>query len=223
MRMLQKTITEGVACGGVRIAQYTRNEPDHCIDHHHGPQLTTGEDEIADGDLGIDMPVDKAFIHAFVATAYQNESIRGRQRLGQGLIESLSLGREQQRRCRCHLFFGFRQGRCQRFRFHHHSAAAAVWPVIRDPMSPFGMVADVDGDGVDFLPLNRATDNTVIPKRTEQFREKGQHANVHGSISHPIALPVDQQSWSCLPHQPSRLRRRWRESAFPLAAHPVCP
>jgi hypothetical protein len=149
------------------------------------PKFTTGEDEVADGNLGIDMPVDEAFIHAFVATADQNEPINGCQRLGQGLIEALSLWRKQNRRCRWHLFFGFGHGRCQRFRFHYHSAATAVWPVIRDPMSPLGMVADVDGDGVDFLPLNRPTDNTVIPKRVEQVREKrsAQTSNLHDHFS----------------------------------------
>jgi hypothetical protein len=69
VRTVQQAVGEGVLlrrAGGIQCAGQLAHDR---IEQHHSRQLTTRQHEVAEREFFIDLAVDQALIHAFVAAA----------------------------------------------------------------------------------------------------------------------------------------------------------
>ena len=148
-----------ILLGSQSMAQNAGQQSCHCINDRQGSRFTATENKITDTEFIRNQLRADPFIHAFVAPAHESQTGMGTQFFGNGLIETTSLGCEQDDGHICgqcgRLVWGpYRKiGRCigrqlpawrsayyrfnrtkNRFRLHNHATAATIGIAITDVM-----------------------------------------------------------------------------------------
>ena len=209
VRTVQQAVGEGVflrRAGGVQRARQLAHDR---VEQHHRRQFPARQHEVAERELFIDLAVDQALIHAFVAAAQQHQARFGRKFHHHRLIQPAPLGRqvdhpaaEPVRR----LLRGAR-GRDrlhQRLGQHHHAGPAPVGPVIHRAMRIAGEVARVVETERVQPAFDRPTRDAAAGQRREHLREQRDHVVATRSSADHRGSPVLHAAFGCLRmHRPS--------------------
>ena len=186
VRAVEQAIREGVLLGGICMTQCTGQQPRHCIDQHHGRQLTAGQDIIADRPFFIDVLFDEALVDAFVAPGDEDQRFLFGQFAYARLRQLAALRRKVD-----HLRLpapgglpGIRQRALQRLDLHHHARATAEGPVVHRLVAVLGVVPWIPAGQREQPLLYRTAGDAIVTDRAEHLRKDADDAHpqtlVHG-------------------------------------------
>lgn len=157
------------------IAQHTRHEPAHGVNHRHSRHFAAREHKVTKGNLvGLQ---DSAYpvIKAFVASAQQHEAVFRRELLDHLLRQGTTTGREHYQMTGSSLPAGHRLFLHAFHTGHHraghqeHSRSTTEGPVIHLAMHPFGEVTDIRQPHIEQATTPRSPEQASFKEAGEQL------------------------------------------------------
>ena len=205
VRMIQQFVVKGVFRSRGGIAQNAGNEAQHGINDDCSGDFTAGEDEVADGDFGVNVFVDEALVKAFVAPAPQGDARFARKLGGEFVVEGRALRAEVDVQRFVAVSIDGGSGTRQRFVLHHHAGATAKGTVIDTLVAVVAVAAGI--------PVMQAGGRIVFGKRTSndalvepvahKLGEDGDDVDAHvlfavvGADLRPFGFPIHAHQAVC--------------------------
>src|ERR1017187_1402129 len=128
LRIFEQPLAERIYLGAFRVAQHTRQQPSHRVNHHHHRNVAICHHVITDRELVLRQPLAHPLVKTFVVAGDQQQMLQPCQFAGNGLIEWSARRREQNhpRALAPQTFHCFKD----RFGLQQHARSAAKRPVI---------------------------------------------------------------------------------------------
>ncbi len=168
------------------LIQHTLHQTGNGIDHAECRQLTAGQHIIADGDIFRTQQLQRAFIHALIVAAEEDQVLLLRKLLRKALIKAASLGGHIQHpgtssQLLCNSSIAVING----LHLHQHPGPAAVRRIVHMSVPLLGEAANVHCLHMDFAVLNGTAGNGGIHGIHDHIREQGHDIVVFHRSSRP--------------------------------------
>ena len=189
--VLQQESAMAFLLQGCGRANGAGQEPHHPIDHGHGREFSTGQNEVADGDFLIRQTTD-AFVKPFVVSAEDHQMVL---LLGPafqiGLVQGSPLGRHQKGGLLPMPGDGFKGGK-HWLRLQHHARPTAVGLIVHFPVAVLGVVPGVVEMELCDPPAQGPSDDSQLMDGSKNFGHQGDHINAHGGIRVVVSAVASQ-------------------------------
>jgi len=179
--------TEAFKPGRVRIPQRPRQQPNYGIHDHRRSQFSTRQNIIANRDLAVAEYLVHPLVHAFIASADNDDPFRRSKLLRYSLRKRAPLCGQQNDGFFLPLSFRFRRnpqrsyGIVDRLRLQHHTFAPAKRSIVDSAVAIMGKAAKVMRGHFDQSCCASAFENPVVQGTIEEARKDRNNIEAHRS------------------------------------------